>query len=95
MIKDAPKISFSKRNLLLGIMTYNRPLYISTNFIKYQVSRMLVDLNALVSIMTLIMPMFLRINKSLLKVDKMVLKKFNEFINNAMGTIALAFEIDG
>lgn len=70
-------------------------LYILTDFDKFSMSKILVDLGVLVIIMTLTMIIFLRIDTSQLEVDRMVLKGFDKFSERAIGTITLTFGIDG
>lgn len=53
IINEALRVTFIDNDLLLIIIVHNRPLYCTTNFGTFRVSRTMVNCGALISIMSL------------------------------------------
>lgn len=76
--------------------THNKPLYILSDFDRFSMARLLVDLSSLVNIMSLIILIYLQIDISQLEANRMILKGFNESSERAIGcSITLTFETNG
>ena len=86
-VGEDPGVTFREEDLLLGTTAHNRPLYISGDFGRFRVTRMLVDPGASASLMTLTTLIHLKIDVSRLQVERMLLKGFNQASERALGSM--------
>lgn len=95
VIREDLRVTFLYNDLLLGIIDHNNLLYIIMDVGYFRLASVIINLVALVKIISLRILSYLRINISMLQANMMILNGFNEQARNVLGSTTLLLILDG
>lgn len=95
VIREDLRVTFLYNDLLLGTIDHNNLLYIIMDVGYFRLASVIINLVALVKIISLRTLAYLRINISMLQADMMILNGFNEQAKNVLGSTTLLLILDG